>query len=142
MRLRPEPIVKRPTLGHREIRQTRFAKAHGQVTATRNLNRVGEGCRQVREQFHHVGLRAKPHLLAEAPGPTGIGQQFALGNTHPRLMGRIFIRLHELDGVGGHDRQAKTRGEGSSKSHMRLVGRAPDALKLKVKRAGEATGPV
>ena len=142
MRLRPQPVVKRPPLGHRKIRQTRLAKAHGEVTPAGNLDGVGERCRQVGKQFHHVGLRTKPHLLAEASGATGIGQQFPFSDANPGLMGRVFIRLDELDGVGGHDRQAEARAKGGGKSHMRLVGGAPNALKLKVKRVGKATGPV
>ena len=57
-------------------------------------------------------------------------------------MGRVFVRLHELDGVGGNDGQAEARAKGGGQSHMRLVGGAPDALKLEVKRVGKTTGPV
>ena len=57
-------------------------------------------------------------------------------------MGCVFVRFHELDGVGGHDGQAQARGQRSSKPHMRLVGGTPDALELEVKRVGKATGPV
>ena len=139
VRLQHQELVDRHAVGRREIGQLRLAQFQRQVAALGDFHRVLQGCRQVGEQFRHLGLGLEALLLVETPGAPRIGQNLAGRNAGTRFVRGEFLAVQELHRMRRHHRQSQLRRQRDRLPQFRF--RLTGALHLDVEMPGEKRRP-
>ena len=125
----------------RVLRQAHFAEVQRQAAAAGDLHRVGERLGKVREQRRHLLRAAQILLMRVAARPTGIGEQRAVVDAHPRLVGVELGRGEEAHVVGGDHRHAAAAGERDRGGDIGFLERPPEALQLDIEAPGKQRQP-
>ncbi len=119
-----------------------LAQLDGEAAAPGDLHRVFQRLRQVGEEGLHLRLGFEILLLGEGLGAAGIGQDIALGDAHPRLVGLEVLAVQELHRVGGHHRQVELRRQPHAGGDEGLRLGLAVALQFQVEAAGEERRPL
>ena len=126
----------------RVVGQHGFAQLQLQVAALGDLNRVGQGRRNIGEQLAHLRLRLEILLARELAHAPGIAQNFAFRDAHARFVSLVIVAGQKLHRVCGHHRQFQSRSQLHCTEHMTLVIGTPGALHFQVKTVRKHTGQV
>ena len=124
-----------------EVRQLRLAQHQRQAAALGDLHRIGQRRGDVREPLLHLRRGLEILLAREATHAPRIAEDFAIGDTHPRLVRLVVVGRGELHRMGRHHRQAQPCGQLHRRADMPRVIVTSGALQLDVeavrKRAGQ-----
>ena len=87
-----------------KLGQDRVAQMRPNGTAPRNLDRVLNSLRQIREQLHHFVLRLEVVLRRQLPARARLIHIRPIGNTDQGIMRLEHIAVREVDVIGRHER--------------------------------------
>ena len=126
--------------GRGKVGQLRLAQHQGQVAALGNLQRVGNGRRNVGKQCQHLRAGLEVLLAGEAAYTALVAQDFAVGDADAGLV-RLVIRFFgELHRVGGYHGKLQAGGQLHGGYHMGFVVGAACALQFNVEALWEYIG--
>ncbi len=134
-------ILHRVPLGHREVRQDRFAQGQTDRTAPRDRDAVGQGLGNIREPLRHLLRRTQVLRLRIAPRSPRIIEGHAVVNADPGLVGLEIFRTQEADIVGRHHRQVEGLGRGQRLLDPGLLARPVRTYQFQIEAPREAPHP-
>ncbi|EXI76663.1 MAG: hypothetical protein AW07_00062 [Candidatus Accumulibacter sp. SK-11] len=126
----------------RKIRQVALAKGDLQVAALGDLDRVGECCRVVGEQFEHFFAALEILLFGMEAGSARVAEHVAFGDADARLVRVEILAIEKLDRVRGDQWQPEFRCQVGGGSDQLVLLRQPGALHFEVEGVGKQVAPL